>query len=483
MKTRVLILLSIIISYATLSLAQNQQVLEEDTFSDDNTDTNEETLNKIEVENLIGNVYALPPEIAASSLIRIAKSKMVSDAKRKEDILETAFQIADDAKHQFRKKVLPLSGSSVDTSSGYISYAFDQKLDKLSLKSEIIKEIHKLNPQKAFELIQQMPEKLSIKKLNCEDSLVYDLDAFYEVIELIAKQHFSNKEVELGQRGYFLAPYIENIESHAQLKPSLELIISLKSSDSEKLLLENAIVSALKNLENDDRSFSYSIKRDSLSRLMRKTSISLNSTALLDKYKNYLLKNLNTNRCKDNEPKNDKTLLPYIVDANHIFHKSPITIEDIKPVGFKVSPKINSYWNSANSKKLLNKFRDLKSMTILTNKNKVKAKWQSNLFIYIRLLEEWKTLSNEQNIDVFRQKSVLYLSLIDIAEDDTSKKHILNSFITFLNQNSILKESAIDWNYYLKKMISKEKELFSEVSTNVSNPVLSFYADMNRLGI
>lgn len=89
----------------------------------------------VEIVNLINQTFSVPPEIAANVLMRVSKSKRITDPKWKLEILEEAFRRAENAQHPVRLKANAFNGGSVDTKSNYEAYAFEQNLDALSLKS------------------------------------------------------------------------------------------------------------------------------------------------------------------------------------------------------------------------------------------------------------------------------------------------------------------------------------------------------------
>src|SRR5450432_753900 len=76
---------------------------------------------------------SVPPEFAADALLRVVESGKIVDAAAKRGLVEQAFRQA--AMVKFPVRMRGIAGSLVDTRSGYLSRAYDLKLDSLSLQS------------------------------------------------------------------------------------------------------------------------------------------------------------------------------------------------------------------------------------------------------------------------------------------------------------------------------------------------------------
>src|ERR1700694_4052451 len=80
-----------------------------------------------------------PPEFAADALLRVVESGKIVDAAAKRSLVEQAFRQAATAKFSVRMR--GVAGSLVDTRSGYVSRAYDLKLDSLSWQSRALRDM------------------------------------------------------------------------------------------------------------------------------------------------------------------------------------------------------------------------------------------------------------------------------------------------------------------------------------------------------
>ena len=99
--------------------------------------TNQDSREKAaRVDAFVANATAAMPEVAADLLIKIAESRLLSDRQKRIELLEEAFRRSRDVQEKTRQKMWD---GSVDSRGGYLSAAFDQQLDALSLRCRVVK--------------------------------------------------------------------------------------------------------------------------------------------------------------------------------------------------------------------------------------------------------------------------------------------------------------------------------------------------------
>lgn len=461
----------------------------------------------IEVQNLVTEAYYVPPEFAADVLMRLAKSKKVVDKQWKKELVEAAFRFASEAKQSVRRKNANLGGYSTDTDVSYLSYAFGQNLDRLSLQNRAVRMMLELETQRAREMFNEIPAKISISPLSCDDALVYDVSDFYETLRLVTEKTFNSKQIKQGERIHFVVPYIEAISSHAQIVPALKLIVSLKPSLSESLIWIAAFTQVLKKIDGDDRSFSYELVRGGmlreiyqLSEILEEQEIS--AETLLKAYRTYLQKNLNYKRCADSAINDEGSLSSVLSAANSYFFKNiALTTDDVKPDEISGRAKIYEYWQSSEAKRLQILIRELRfgskkqslseedvdDARLLTEAEKQTSEWREQLNQFLIELENWNEEDERSTVDYFHQKQVLYIGLVEIVPDSPTRKLVLRSWIKSLNDGNIEKQNQIEWRWYagyLLKLIAKqsneEQGKIFEMLTSSKSSSLVLYAKLNQ---
>src|SRR5438105_3044075 len=94
-----------------------------------------------EIVALLNDARLAAPELGVDAFLKVVESKKITDPIWRKEIIEEAMRMTDYVKYPVRKTVVWLSGVPVDTQAGYMSYAYDQKLDALSLKARAINDL------------------------------------------------------------------------------------------------------------------------------------------------------------------------------------------------------------------------------------------------------------------------------------------------------------------------------------------------------
>ncbi|MFY9619805.1 MAG: hypothetical protein WAQ99_08325 [Pyrinomonadaceae bacterium] len=420
----------------------------------------------LEIENLVSSARTIPLEFAAMLLYRIAQSEKVTDRQWKKELLEEAFLFSEKAQVDIRRRVVPFPGVSVDTDSGYRSYAFDLEIDRLSLRSRIVRAMLPLDKQRARELLSQMSPNLKLAPLDCSDAMVYEVATFYESLIAVAERGFSTDEIESGLRAEYIVPYVRGITSPAQVGPVIQLLLRFKSSPGELYYLVRVFGDALAKISVDDRSFSYSITRQPISRgileLARVHYQHQNqSDDLLKAYRAYLVKNLTAARCADNAASDEQVPPIYISDANFLFDNK-ISRDELIPAETKAGPKFLKYWETDEARAMLRKSKALswgpEGESVLEGE-KESAAWQQRVQDYLAQLESWSGSHEVSEVAVFHQKCVLYAGLLNRVPDGPLKEDIFRSYERYLTKASIRDESRIEWFLHVSQLLSRSEVL------------------------
>lgn len=369
-----------------------------------------------EIEQLVGDAAIVAPELGAKILLDLVESRMIHDKDRRTQLLYDAYRLAGKARNPFRMRQIRLKGIPADTRAGYLSYAFDQRLDGLSLRSRVISQMLDLDKALARQQVFEINGRLGLKPLNCEDALVYDVESIYETVTAVGKAAFSRKEIDEGVRALFLANWLEALESPSQIGPALSLLSEFQTVPIERQILTNAMSRGIAKNFKDDRSFTFAIEQNRLaSKVYRLTTgvADQSKTELSIAFRDFLGRNLKTDRCSGNEIEDENKLPPYLIDANLVFPDKPLTYEAVKHTGILAGPKLDSYWQSEIARRLNGEMRNLRAghakVTKFPNESTM-DEWLALLSTFLANLDMWDADSNNSESDVFNQKCVLYRS-------------------------------------------------------------------------
>ena len=313
-----------------------------------------------DVDDFVARVSSSSPEVSADLLIRIAQSKLITDKKRKLTLLEEAYQRGSDAQKKLRMKRWT---GPVDTPSGYLSAAYDLELDEVSIKIRAVRTMLNLDATRGRELFVQIP-RLKLLPLSCADDLGYELSSFYQTLKEVQQKSFTPKEMSEGNGLRFIQTYIANIESPAQIAPVVNLIADSDLTPSELNVLLSTLVSALKGIQDDPKSFGLSMTSGGLANSFQKLITKsrdndIDSAPLLNAFKGYFLRELNV-QCPDmrvgSEQKNP--LQVEFLRVNKLFVNS-ISEDELKAQIGERSDE-TPFWVSQESRSLLMKVKRLR---------------------------------------------------------------------------------------------------------------------------
>ena len=320
----------------------------------------------VEIQNLITEAHLAPAEFGIDALIRIAESSKVTDRRWKIEILEEAFRLTADVQQPVRRKAVPLPGIPVDTKSGYLSYAYDLRLDVLSLRCRILEAMLRVDKKRTRELLSDLDPHLRLQPLSCEDSLVYEVSGFYATLAKVVKATFTAEERKQGDYVRFVLPYVEAISSPSQVAPVVRLILGLNVNSIELMELVRSLSLALKKLPGDDRTFSYALQQgdmtSSLYELFKAyTARDLPTNELSESFRAFLTRNLQSIRCDENKNLNSQFLPQFVkVTNDFMFRNSPLSLDDLKPERFATAAAVHPYWESPESQRLLSMSKKLR---------------------------------------------------------------------------------------------------------------------------
>lgn len=449
----------------------------------------------LDLEGLINDARSLPAEFAIDILLRVAAANN-ADKKWKQEILAEAFVLTSDVQNEVRRKGKPRT--PVDSRVNYRSYAFDLNLDALSLRSKIISQMVLLDKDHALRMLNQIPTRLRLAALSCSDQMVYNLDEFYKMLGNVTRAVHNERTVQQGERAQFLLPYIEGITSPAQITPVIRMIAELRLTEKELFMLSQPFASALKQISADDRSFTAALIQDRTARsgfefiqLLKKEGGAYNEVS--NAFRGYFAKHLNGVRCEDNLTAGATKLPPQIEEINYFYPNSPLSLDDLQPSKMEKAVAIAEYFESKDSSKLSVELKELNGYDDdepSTREPKTSSAWQERMLIYLRQLEDWNGGSEASAIDYFHQKSVLYFALAKIVPPGHLRERVVTSYISFINDSNVIKESRIEWLLHERELLSLLQEKKDYESSRLfdsliysKNPIMQAHARLIKANL
>ena len=395
-----------------------------------------------------------PPEFAADALLRIAEQGRMLDKAARHDLIEEAFRSAASAK--FPVRMQGVQGTTTDTASGSLSRAYALRLDALSLQSRAVRDMLPLDAAFARRLFTEITRP-TLTALTCDDALYYDLSDFYQTLGAVVNAAFTPKERAKEEHLNFLSDYLGQATSPLELAPLAQVIASVSATAPQRQGLWARLAGLLESMQMDDRAASAALPALN----------SLNVPELEPSLEKYRQRSHGCDADGSNAPAG------LAKDAS----KKPN------------SPKLDSYWQSANSQQLMapgKKLRFDKNNTPLSEADRSTPAYQQQVADYLNQLAGWSADQEHTESDYYHEKATVLLSLIELVPSGPQSDSILADYLSFISSSNLYQQSPAEW--YLEPQTLLERfrpgtpmrsKLLDAFQTS-GNPVLGLTATLEK---
>jgi len=354
--------------------------------------------------SLVDLAHATPPEFAADAMLRVAESGKIKDREAVRDLVEQAFRMA--AAATFRVRMRGLPNTTTDTRSGFLSQAYDLKLDALSLQSRAVRDMLAIDKVRARDLFQDIPTPV-LAPLTCDDAMVYDVADFYQTMGTIANTAFSEKERAKEEHISFVLDYLGQATSPAQLAPLARVIKGTNATPAQLELLWNRLNGLLESVSGDARSYSAA-----LSAIGSESAPEMQAS--FEKYKQ------RGQMCKN--------------DAGGASTTAAST------------PKLDRFWQTPKAKKLLEgglKLRGSPNGHLFTEADRTTPEWQQQLTDYLSELADWTPGQEQSEADYYHQKCIVFEALLDLIPAGPQRDTVLLDDVEFIGNSNLQRQSPV----------------------------------------
>lgn len=407
-------------------------------------------------QSLVELAHAAPPEFAADALLRVSESGKITDRAARRDLIEQAFRLSGSAKFPVRMRGAP--GSTTDTRSGYLSLAYDLKLDSLSLESRAVEDLLLVDPAKARELFLEIPRP-ALTPLSCDDALVYDVSDFYQAAGAVANAAFTLRERDKEEHVNFLIDHIGQAASAAQLAPLARMVRSVNVTPAQREVLWTRFNGLLEGIAVDDRSFSAAL-------VELRQQATPEMQASLDKFRQ------RSAGCKD--------------DA-----RGPVLVNgDPQQTNSLATPKVERFWQSPAAQLLLqgaNKLRFGPDGKPLSDADRSTREWQQQLTDFLSQLADWGPGQEKSEADYYHQKCVVFEALIELIPPGAQRDTVLQAYVDFVANSDLQQQSPVEWFMHAHSMLDRVRSTSSGEPAKLldayrasGNAVLALYAALER---
>lgn len=436
-----------------------------------------------------------PAEFAADALIRVASSAKL-DTRARVKLLTEAFERAAEAQHPLRMRG---SITRPGSSGGFLERAYQQEIDALSLRLRAVHDMLPLDSGKASKLFFGIPRP-TVPSVRCEDSVVYNVDLYYEGLDAIAKLGHHNVAKLLKER-------VRGVTSPAQIAPVARLLTSVGLNDADLRSFTGSLASSLGEIGADDRPFTYyaAATGPAIAGLVEELKRRhLSPLPLAEAYRRYLVNHLSGERCADgylvfNGPMTlnlttgqptetlgwgaaamfaEKILVPPL---------APLTEQETTPKsleGFAAGANTCQDATCQHVNELLRNLAFSSEGTPLIDSQRDTDAWRASLQAALAALEAWQPGKGETD-QVFRDKTWAYNNLYAMSHA-RDRQLVLHSWLDYLKQSRAALSDRAQWFLPVSALIGRSamdpgNRGMAELLRATGDPVIELYVQVEAL--
>jgi hypothetical protein len=460
-----------------------------------------------DLARIVDLVEFVPPEFSADALLRVAASGRLQDAAWKTELLERAFDQSGLARQLVRRRVIRSETGFLElglSRAEMSSRGFDQQLDRLSLQSRTVREMLRLDKDKALEMFQTiiLPR---FDPRTCADALVDDVSGYYETLAQVADSAF-NDEKRHRLHVELLNHRVRAMSSPVEIAAIAKTLSSVNLTGQELGLLAGNFAAAFERINPDDRSFSFvlpSIDREVRQFIGRLRAKGISTEALIAAYRQYVIKNLTGKRCADSTKQAD-VLKAVIGSFNRNLASdtdarlAPLELDQIKPGQVEGEANLEPFFDDAELDRGFEQFMDLvlgkeraftnKGFEPLSSAQKDTVEWRTRFDDFLHQVDELKPAVGEPEYRYFYRKAAAMTALLRTTPPGPERDKLMRQAVTFLAGSTFRQESPLEWYAQVQTTASAVKELspgeYNKLLTEMErsgDPVLALYAISARI--
>ena len=422
-----------------------------------------------DVDGLVSAARTLPPEFASEALIRASAIETLDRARRVE-VIEEAFRKAGEAEQRYKLRSAMMG---LPAPVAFLNKVNQQDLDGLDLQAHAVAALLPLDAAKARKLFQAIPP-IQLPARKCDDSMVYDVDGFYQVMAAAARS-FGDSEKQAGDAARFLRPYAA-VSSAVQVGPMAAVLSESGLSDADFTSLVNAFAAALGKIRGDDRSFSASYtaaaRIEALVKECNRRKVS--PLPLLEACRLYLVVNLSGARCADDDRMQGGVVLAATAEAlaaNQAidvaaFFNQRLRMDPLQPIQETESTPsrlegVVTGLRTCVDNECLAISEQLRGLVLTANGTPVPPAdretkdWRNRLEELLEKMASWGAGDRTNAAEHFREKVLLFNDLLSVSPAGAARDAVLRTELAYLEKSRAEAATRMEWFLPLNSLLAR----------------------------
>ncbi len=394
---------------------------------------------------LVERAQSVPPEFAASTLLRVAAAPALTDKTWKKELLIDAFRFGGMSRYPMQRSIIRGHGAESSQAS-LTSLAYAQKLDRISLQAMAVKQMIPIDRAKAWDMFNEM-QPPTVAKGSCEDLLLDNPSAYYDLIPLVIKLPARSMNAETS----WMNNFVVRVQSPVELPLIMNAIGRSIVVSEQWNLLGASLAAVLDSISGDDRAFTSSLpevqeKLALTEQMMRSWA---NPEPLIVAHRNYLDRHLKEPRCGENKN------VPVFADASR-------------------AQFMHLMFGGASRG--------------LSDADKNTEAWRDEFQAYFRTILDAKPQSAETEEAFFLRKGGMLTAAVTMVPTGAERDKVVVQFLAYLANENMQQANFLLWFDQLAKLADLTRSLrpadhdgFLRAVEATGHPVMSLYAMRERI--
>lgn len=440
---------------------------------------------------LIDQARSLPPEFSADTMLRLAASPLVTEPKRRRELIEEAFLAGGHA-----QLLYPRSFNGSTDSRPNLEY-HRNNLEALTLQTRAVDAMLAIDPARALAMFRDIPP-LDPPALTCQDAATTDLSSYYQTAARLFETAFTAKQRAAEEDVQFLAQLIASLRSSSQVVPAMKMMpdAGARMTPAQRQQIAGALSGALDRLHGRAREYA-------ASEIVLVTSAvpeMHDSQMFVPALRSYIVRHLSAARCSDSihgadlpqSVKQFNALLGRLSQTTAQLR--PIAAEEVKPLKDEGTFDPHNMWQSARSKQVLEDLRWLNhgnrdlpgDQRFWTAQERLSPEWNAHYLDTLKRIEGWKEDEEDSPEDYTFMVALVYSELAQLVPPGKPRENAMDTYLRFLEQHYAALENRNFWFAEVEMMLKtarfskdpKEKAWMLDAMSRSSNPIIALYAKL-----
>lgn len=352
------------------------------------------------------------------------------------------------------------------------SYPDVQALDTLSLRSRAVRTVLPLDGKRGRQLFESMSHP-NVPRPTCEEVVAPNAGIYMDTVEAVFRQgQFSDSEREKRVPWTLVIDAVRGAGSGAEITAAAQRLAPFARSEREQAEMTSALAFGLA-VQDSDRAFTGMPPARLVGSLVGAGSFlrRVNQLPLLSALRNYLVRQLTSERCEVTSPTNLESAEAFKEAISGRSDITPLTADEMKAAKHEGKPKtpdvdpallaLERRLNALSSRKPGEDLAELHTS----------AAWRDQVLQVLSGIETWKGAPGRDSVKIACDKLKLFKTIVAVAPSGVVHQTAMSGMLNILGDPVFLLQFPETWVSEVRDLLMLAKELMASraASTRIAD--------------